>query len=40
MISEESQAEGYALMCVAFPKSDCKIRVIPEVGRTAQPARA
>ncbi|KAL4419433.1 hypothetical protein ABPG77_006360 [Micractinium sp. CCAP 211/92] len=30
MISEESQAQGYALMCVAFPKSDCKIRVIPE----------
>lgn len=33
MISEESQAQGYALMCVAYPTEDCKARVIPEVSR-------
>lgn len=32
MISEESQAQGYALMCVAYPTEDCSARVIPEVS--------
>lgn len=30
MISEECMEQGYALLCVAYPKSDCKVRVIPE----------
>lgn len=33
MISDESQAQGYVLMCVAYPQSDCSMRVIPEVRR-------
>ena len=32
MISEECMEQGYALMCVAFPQSDCKISLIEEVG--------
>ncbi|KAI7842486.1 hypothetical protein COHA_003840 [Chlorella ohadii] len=30
MINDEAQDEGYALLCVAYPVSDCSIRVIPE----------
>ena len=32
MISEECMEQGCALMCVAFPQSDCKISLIEEVG--------
>ena len=35
MITDECQAQGYALMCMAFPKSDCALHVIPEVGAVA-----
>jgi ferredoxin len=30
MLSDDVVAQGYALMCVAVPKSDCSIRAIPE----------
>ena len=31
MLDEEAKEKGYALMCVAEPQSDCRIRVIEEV---------
>lgn len=31
MISEDVAAKGYALMCMAQPKEDCKIMTISEV---------
>lgn len=30
MLSEDVIAQGYTLMCVAYPRSACKIRTIPE----------
>ncbi|CAG9464042.1 unnamed protein product [Pedinophyceae sp. YPF-701] len=30
MLSEDTQAKGYALLCVATPTSDCKVQIIPE----------
>ncbi|CAK0785688.1 hypothetical protein CVIRNUC_008899 [Coccomyxa viridis] len=30
MLDEEAKEKGYALMCVAEPQSDCRIRVIEE----------
>ncbi|KZV16405.1 hypothetical protein F511_18485 [Dorcoceras hygrometricum] len=30
MLSDDVIERGYTLMCVAYPKSDCHIRVIPE----------
>lgn len=30
MLSDDVIEQGYALMCVAYPQSDCTIRVIPE----------
>eukprot|EP00475_Leptophrys_vorax_P040213 TRINITY_DN74228_c0_g1_i2.p1 TRINITY_DN74228_c0_g1~~TRINITY_DN74228_c0_g1_i2.p1 ORF type:complete len:159 (+),score=1.68 TRINITY_DN74228_c0_g1_i2:310-786(+) len=30
MLSDDVMEAGYALMCAAYPKSDLKIRVIPE----------
>ncbi|CAI5970781.1 unnamed protein product [Closterium sp. NIES-64] len=30
MLSDDVMEQGYALMCASYPKSDCKIRVIPE----------
>ncbi|EFN56583.1 hypothetical protein CHLNCDRAFT_14186, partial [Chlorella variabilis] len=30
MISEECMEQGYALMCVCYPQTDCSVRVIPE----------
>ncbi|KAL4200275.1 hypothetical protein AMTRI_Chr03g148890 [Amborella trichopoda] len=30
MLSEDVVAEGYALLCVSYPKSDCHIKTIPE----------
>ena len=37
MLDEEAKEKGYALMCVAEPQSDCRIKVIEEV-RTEVPA--
>lgn len=31
MLDEEAKEKGYALMCVAEPQSDCRIKVIEEV---------
>lgn len=31
MLDESAKEKGYALMCVAEPLSDCRIRVIEEV---------
>ena len=31
MLDEEAKVKGYALMCVAEPQSDCRIKVIEEV---------
>ncbi|XP_073135884.1 ferredoxin C 1, chloroplastic [Henckelia pumila] len=30
MLSDDVIDRGYTLMCVAYPKSDCHVRVIPE----------
>lgn len=30
MLSDDVKEKGYALMCVAYPQSDCSIRSIPE----------
>ncbi|XP_073277933.1 ferredoxin C 1, chloroplastic-like [Primulina huaijiensis] len=30
MLSDDVIERGYTLMCVAYPKSDCHVRVIPE----------
>jgi len=30
MLSDDVKERGYALMCVAYPQSDCSIRSIPE----------
>ncbi|XP_062213671.1 ferredoxin C 1, chloroplastic-like [Phragmites australis] len=30
MLSDDVVAQGYALLCAAYPRSDCTIRVIPE----------
>ncbi len=35
MLDDEAKEKGYALMCVAEPQSDCRIRVIEEVGLTS-----
>ena len=32
MLDEEAKEKGYALMCVAEPQSDCRIKVIDEVS--------
>lgn len=32
MLDETAKDKGYALMCVAEPLSDCRIRVIEEVS--------
>ncbi len=32
MLDDEAKEKGYALMCVAEPQSDCRIRVIEEVS--------
>lgn len=31
MLDESAKEKGYALMCVAEPLSDCRVRVIEEV---------
>lgn len=31
MLSDDVQDMGYALLCVAVPRSDCRVRIIPEV---------
>lgn len=31
MLDDEAKEKGYALMCVAEPQSDCRIKVIEEV---------
>lgn len=36
MLSEDVTAKGYALLCVANPTSDCKIKTITEVGVTVR----
>ncbi|KAE9455364.1 hypothetical protein C3L33_12734, partial [Rhododendron williamsianum] len=30
MLSDDVVERGYALLCVSYPKSDCKVRIIPE----------
>uniref|UniRef100_A0A0D9VX35 Ferredoxin n=1 Tax=Leersia perrieri TaxID=77586 RepID=A0A0D9VX35_9ORYZ len=30
MLSDDVVAQGYALLCASYPRSDCTIRVIPE----------
>ena len=35
MISEDVAEKGYALLCVAQPKEDCKIITITEVSRVS-----
>ena len=30
MLSDDVVEQGYALLCVAYPKSDCHIQTIPE----------
>ncbi|KAG0615824.1 hypothetical protein M758_5G069700 [Ceratodon purpureus] len=30
MLSDDVKEQGYTLMCVAYPQSDCSIRTIPE----------
>ncbi|KAM0857859.1 hypothetical protein ACQ4PT_048180 [Festuca glaucescens] len=30
MLSDDVVAQGYTLLCAAYPRSDCTIRVIPE----------
>lgn len=30
MLSDDVVDRGYALLCVAYPKSDCHVKIIPE----------
>lgn len=32
MLSEDVIEKGYALLCCAQPRSDCKIVIVPEAG--------
>lgn len=33
MLSDDVAEKGYALMCMAIPQTDVKIKVVKEVGR-------
>lgn len=34
MLSDDVAGEGYVLLCVGEPETDCKIKIIPEVSGT------